>query len=144
MYPIKNAAVAKVFETYPPTMRRKLLALRKIILDTAATTSGVGEIEEVLKWGEPAYLTLKSKSGSTIRIAWKGSRPSQYAIYFHCQTNLVETFRTLFPNDFKFEGNRSIVFDEADDVPTDSLSICVVVALTYHSAKNVTRKLQND
>ena len=30
-------------------------------------------------------------------------------MYFNCQTNLVETFRTLCPNDFKFEGNRTLV-----------------------------------
>ncbi len=113
-------------------MRRKLMALRKIILETAASTEGVGEIEETLKWGEPAYVTAQSKSGSTVRIGWKKSAPSQYAMYFHCQTNLVETFRTLFPNEFRFEGNRAIVFTESDTVPRDALAFCVAAALTYH------------
>ena len=135
MKPIETATVAQAFAAYPPRMRRKLLALRQLIFDTAATTDGVGQIEETLKWGEPAYLTAKSKSGSTIRIAWKKSHPSQYAMYFHCQTNLIETFRTLFPNKFKFEGNRSIVFNENDDVPIEALSFCVAAALTYHRAK---------
>jgi hypothetical protein len=70
-----------------------------------------------------------------VRIDWKKSSPTQYAIYFHCQTNLVETFRTLFPTEFRFEGNRAIVFDEADVVPTDSLAYCVAAALTYHRSK---------
>jgi hypothetical protein len=131
MKPIANAAVARVFEAYPSGMRRKLLFLRQLILDTAARTDEVGEIEETLKWGEPAYLT-KSKSGSTVRIDWKKTHPSQYAMYFHCQTNLVETFRTLFPDDFKFEGNRSIVFQENDVVPVDALEFCIAAALTYH------------
>ena len=48
--------------------------------------------------------------------------PSQYAMYFHYQTNLVDTFRTLFPSDFRFEGNRAIVFEEGDAVPFDSLA----------------------
>ncbi|HUG22642.1 DUF1801 domain-containing protein [Piscinibacter sp.] len=132
MKPFKSAAVAAIFEGYPPGMRRKLLALRKLIFETAASTEGVGELEETLKWGEPAYLTSQTKSGSTLRIGWKKSTPSQYAMYFHCQTNLVETFRTLFPSELKFEGNRAIVFNEADRVPTDSLTFCIAAALTYH------------
>jgi hypothetical protein len=31
------------------------LALRELVLQVAATTEGVGELEESLKWGEPAY-----------------------------------------------------------------------------------------
>jgi hypothetical protein len=135
MKPFANADVAQAFAAYPPTVRRKLLALRALIFETAASVEGVGEIEETLKWGEPAYITSQSKSGSTIRIDWKKSNPSRYAMYFHCQTNLVETFRTLFPKEFKFDGNRAIVFDAAGGVPTDALSVCIAAALTYHRAK---------
>ena len=127
--------VARAFDAYPPNMRRKLMALRKLILQTAAATDGVGDIEETLKWGEPAYVTAQTHSGSTVRIGWKKSAPEQYAMYFHCQTRLIETFRTLFPNDFKFEGNRAIVFDEHDTVPVDALAYCVAAALTYHRNK---------
>ncbi len=130
--PFKNPEVKKVLNSYPPIMREKLLALRDLIYQTAATTSGVGPLEEALKWGEPAYLTSKSKSGSTIRIAWKNSRPSEYAMYFNCQTNLIETFRTLFPDEFRFEGNRSIIFHQEDAVPLDSLGFCIAATLTYH------------
>ncbi|MGC4062717.1 MAG: DUF1801 domain-containing protein [Aquabacterium sp.] len=135
MHPFENAAVAKVFENYPPVMRRKLMALRKLILDTAASTDGVGAIEETLKWGEPAYVTTQTKSGSAVRIDWKPSSPSQYAMYFHCKTTLVETFRHLFPHDFRFEGNRAIVFEASDAVPTDALAFCIAMSLTYHLAK---------
>ena len=137
MKPFEHAAVAQVFSAYPSGMRRRLLVLRSLIFETAAAIDGVGKLEETLKWGEPAYVTSQSKSGSTIRIDWKKSKPSQYAIYFHCQTNLVETFRTLFPGEFKFEGNRAIVFNESDIVPTDSLAFCIAAALTYHRSKNV-------
>lgn len=116
-------------------MRRKLLALRKLIFETAAATEGVGKLDETLKWGEPAYVTAESKSGSTIRIDWKKAQPSRYAMYFHCQTNLIETFRTLFPTEFEFEGNRAIVFDESGNVPIDALSFCIAAALTYHRNK---------
>jgi hypothetical protein len=130
--------VAAVFESYPPKIRRKLLGLRRLVLETAKS-KGVGEVEETLKWGEPAYLTPETKSGSTIRIAWKRSSPTQYAMYFHCQTNLVATFRELFPDSFRFEGNRAIVFHENDAVPTEQLSLCIAAALTYHLTKDALR-----
>ena len=139
MKPFANAAVAKAFEAYPPNMRRKLLALRELIFKTAEATDGVGELEESLKWGEPAYLTAQTGSGSTVRIAWKASKPGEYAIYFNCQTSLVETFKTLFPGEFKFEGNRAIVFKESEPIPKDALAFCFSTALTYHRAGRVNR-----
>jgi hypothetical protein len=130
--PFENGEVAATFEAYPPAMRRKLLALRELIFRTAAETPGVGELEETLKWGEPAYLTSRSGSGSTVRIDWKKKRPDEYALYFNCQTTLVDTFRTLFPRELRFEGNRAIVFHASDEVPNDALTVCLRAALTYH------------
>lgn len=132
MTPFANAAVAQAFEAYPAPMRRRLLALRELILRTAAATDGVGELEETLKWGEPAYLTSQTGSGSTLRIDWKKARPTEYAMYFNCQTTLVETFKTLFPDEFIYEGNRAIVFKASEPVPTDALAFCIAAALTYH------------
>ena len=141
MKPFPNSEVAAAFNAYPKEMRKKLLFLRQLIFDTASETEGVGELEETLKWGQPAYLTTKSKSGSTIRI--DGKNETQYAMYVHCQTNLIETFRTLFPKEFTYEGNRSIVFDENDSVPVENLSFCISLALTYHRSKsNPTRNLE--
>ena len=132
--------MAQAFEAYPPNMRPKLLALRELIFKVAVSTPGIGKLEETLRWGEPAYLTSQTKSGSTVRIGWKSSSPTRYAMYFHCQTNLIDTFRTLFPGEFKFEGNRAIVFNESDAVPTDSLAFCVAAALTYHRNKGKVRR----
>lgn len=111
------------------------MALRTLIIEVAAQTAGVGPLEESLKWGEPAFVTAASKNGSTIRIAWKKAKPNQYAMYFNCQTTLVDSFKTMFPTTFKFEGNRALVFDEREDVPVEALRICDEVALTFHSRK---------
>jgi hypothetical protein len=137
MRPFQNQVVKQVFESYPLPIRAKLLALRELIFDIAVSTTGVGNLEETLKWGEPAYSTTISKSGSPIRIAYKTSRPTQYAMYFICHTNLVETFKTMFPKDFKFEGNRAIVFEVSDRVPTTELTWCITAALTYHANKSI-------
>ena len=135
MKPFANADVAAKFDTYPPHVRPRLLTLRKLIFQTGARTHGAGDIEESLKWGEPAYST-RNKNGSAVRIDWKKKYPGRYAMYFNCQTNLVETFRTLFPNDFKFEGNRALVFSLSDEIPEDALSMCIAASLTYHLNKS--------
>lgn len=136
MRPFENVSVGQVFEAYPPNVRIKLLALRELIFETADSIQGVGKLEETLKWGEPAYVTTQSKSGSTIRIDWKKSNPSQYAMYFNCKTTLIDTFRTVFPSEFKFEGNRAIVFDESEVVSTKALAFCIATAFTYHGRNN--------
>lgn len=127
-----DVAVAKVFANYPPKLRKRLLAVRRMIFEVAKKTQGVGKLQETLKWGEPAYVTAETGSGSTIRINRHKKQDRQYAVYFHCQTTLVDSFRGLFPRTFKFEGNRCIVFEEGDRVPSAELKICIGMALTYH------------
>jgi uncharacterized protein DUF1801 len=126
-----NRAVAAIFARYPAEVRQKLLALRELIFDTASATEGVGELEETLRWGEPSYLTTQSGSGSMVRINAKGSQ-GDYAMYFHCQTDLVETFRSRYSDKFTFEKNRAIVFGNADVLPREELGHCIALALTYH------------
>jgi hypothetical protein len=128
-----NADVAATFARYPPAVRAKLLALRRLILATAERIDGVGAVVETLKWGEPAYRPSSTRMGSTVRIGWKPAKPAQYAMYFHCKTTLVETFRTLFPDAFRFEGNRAIVFDIDADLPGDAVRVCIEAALTYRA-----------
>ena len=77
---IQNAEVAEVFNKYPKHMRQKVMLLRQLVLDTASETEGISTLEETLKWGEPSYVT---KSGSTMRISWKESKPDQYALCFN-------------------------------------------------------------
>jgi len=130
-----NPDVKAAFDAYPPLLRTRLMALRQLIFDTASTIDGVGELEEALKWGQPSYLTSQSKSGSTIRIDRVKSNPNQYAMYFHCQTNLVSAFRDLYPKQLEYVGNRSILFDANDQLPEHALRHCVSLALTYHLKK---------
>ncbi len=134
---IKNPDVAAVFKSYPQKIRAKLMFLRKLILETADAIEEVGEIEETLKWGEPSYLTSKTKSGSTIRINKKKDQVNKYAIYFKCTANLVPAFKEKFPQEFDFEGDRSIVFNLEDEIPAMELKKCIALALTYHRNKKL-------
>jgi Domain of unknown function (DU1801) len=137
---IENAAVAAVFDAYPPAVKKRLLRLRDLIFETAAATEGVGALEETLKWGRPSYLTPETKSGSTIRIDRHKSGDGRTAMFFHCQTRLVDTFRDMFRDDLAFEGNRAIVFDAGDELPEAPLRHCIAMALTYHLNKKKKRR----
>lgn len=140
MTPFRSAAVARVFDGYPPAIRQQLLALRELIFRTAAATPGVGEIEETLKWSEPAYLTTITGSGSTVRIHRHKKAATEYAMYFNCQTTLVDTFRSMFADQLRFDGNRAVVFSESDDVPEAVVAFCLAAALTYHLQRRRRRK----
>jgi hypothetical protein len=131
-----DPAVAAVFDAYPARTQAKLLALRKLILETAAKTPGVGPLTETLKWGQPSYLTAETRSGSTIRIdrvkPGTGDDRERYAVYVHCQTTLVSTFRQLYRDELSFGGNRSILLETDRPLPKAALRHCIALALTYH------------
>ena len=136
---IVDPKVEAAFDVFPPEVRKTLMRLRKLIFDVAYETEGVGKLEETLKWGQPSYLTKKSKSGSTIRIGREKKTEGDYAIYFKCQTSLVATFKELYKNKFRYEGNRAILFSVSDKIPVRELSHCIAMALTYHINKKKQR-----
>jgi hypothetical protein len=129
----EDPTVKAAFDAHPRGVRARLMTLRQLILDTAASTEGVGRLQETLKWGQPSYLTPETKSGTTVRIdALKDG--GSVAIYVHCRTGLVEGFRSRYP-ELRYEGNRAIVFRATDDIPPDAVRHCVAMALTYHRDK---------
>ena len=116
--------VAAVIGQYPT----RLLQVRDLIFDLANKLD-VGPLTETLKWGEPAYLTEKTKAGSTVRLALKDGQP---AVFFVCNSGLVEGFRADFP-ELSYLGRRGILLDErADD---GLLELCISRALTFHRNK---------
>src|ERR1700730_11099066 len=117
--------VKALFDAYPNTLRPDLLALRELIFDTASKIEGVGPLSETLKWRQPAYLPVAPKTGSTIRIDVLREPGLRYAMFFHCQTTLVTSFRELYPDIFVFKGNRSVVFSHGDSLPHDALKNCI-------------------
>ncbi len=111
----KDAGVEAVFSAYPLPVQRKLLALRSMIFDVAKKTSGVGQLEEALRWGQPSYLTSET-------------------------SGLIDDFKELYRDEMDFVGNRSIVFGIADRLPEDALRHCISLALTYHFKKRAHQK----
>lgn len=128
-----NSEIQAKFDSYPRKARDQLLNVRRLILSTAKD-NGLGAVEETLKWGEASYLV---KGGSTIRINWKPKDPDVIKVYFHCQTVLVETFKEIYREDFKYEGKRAIVIPLNAKVEKGPLGHCIRLALEYHSIKHL-------
>ena len=143
---IQDDGVRAKFNSYPPTIRQKMLALRTLIRDVAAahslggsSPSATGEasslletLKETLKWGEPSY---RVKGGSPIRIDWKEKAADRYAMYVPCQTTLVETFRELYADTFIYEGTRALIFPVDKDLDEEALKHCIAIAHRYHGKK---------
>lgn len=112
-----------------------LRALRQMILETAQETPGVGPIHEDLRWGQACFLTQATGSGSTIRIDGNRNDRKKFAIFFHCQTGLVDQFREIYGNELTFVGDRAIELCTDDPLPEKALKHCIALALTHHLRK---------
>jgi hypothetical protein len=121
---------------YPEAAQKKFHEIRHAIYTIAQSKPKIGPITETLKWGEPAYLTEFSKSGSTIQIDWKQNEPDLIGIYLNSQTSMVETMRLNHPGAFSYRGNRCIQSRLDVQLPMPALKFCLYMALTYHSSKN--------
>jgi Domain of unknown function (DU1801) len=119
---------------YTGAALQQLRPLRRLVLETAVATRGVGAIEEGLKWGEPSYAPLKKGVGSSVRIAPR--RDGKVSMNFICHTGLIAKFRELYPDSLDFEGNRTIIINPASPLPEQELRHCVALALTYHLEKS--------
>ena len=122
MIPFSDTHVEFVFDTYPDEVRSQMLAIRDLVFTTAQSLGLEKVLVESLKWGEPSY---SCPSGSALRMDWKKKEPEHYRVFFSCQTVLIETFRTLYPNAFQFEGNRAILIPVKSDPDLVKLAYCI-------------------
>lgn len=85
--------------------------------------------------GQPSYLTPQTRSGSTLRIApTKHGSSSEYAMYFICNTELVERFRMMFGDALSYSNDRALLFRTGAEIPENEVRLCVTMALIYHLA----------
>ena len=131
--PFARPDVRAAFDAFDTPARDGLLQIRALIFETAAADPAVGQLEETLKWGQPAYLTPETRSGSTIRLGVP--KEGGFALYAHCQTTIISDFQGIFPDAFRYEGNRAVHFQADTALALDSLRLLVASALTYHLQK---------
>jgi hypothetical protein len=104
-----------------------------MIFDVATRLPEVGRITETLRWGEPAYLTAETRSGSTLRLG--APRSGGFALYCNCQTSLIADFRDLAGARARISGNRAVLFAGVDDIDPALTAILITRALTWHLRK---------
>ena len=123
--------VTSAFGALPAPIGKRLLEVRDLIFAIAAADDHVGRLTETLKWGEPAYLTDETGSGSTIRLG-RLKDSDHAAILFNCKTTLVDAFRERFPDAFEYRQTRALLLPVSGALAKQPLSVCLSLALTYH------------
>lgn len=129
-----QANIETAYKRFTPETHADLLKVRELVLKVAAANETIEEVSETLKWGEPSYLTEKTKSGSTLRLGQTkaGSKP---ALYVNCQTTLVDEIRELYPDTFTYEGTRGVVLKSPPEDVAQELEHTIALVLTYHARK---------
>ncbi len=130
MYEFQSQDVETTFMAFPDPARTGLLQLRHLIFDVAADLPQIGRLEECLKWGQPSYLTPEKKSATTLRLGL--AKSGDFAVFAHCQSQVIPAFRALHEGDFRFDGNRAVLFASENEIRPELLSGLIRHALTYH------------
>ena len=129
-----STSLTTAIAPWPNTAQTQFHAIRAIVQD-AARTADIGALSETLKWGQPAWLPQKSGIGSTLRIAWSDKHPNDIGLFVNCNSNLCEQMRTIYPRDFRYEGNRALYIALNAPLPEQAIHHCAHLTLTYHRAK---------
>ncbi len=116
------------YPTYSEAMIAKLTELQQLIW-TVANEQG-NAVSESSKWGQ---LSIASSKGTPIRIAKFSD--DEIGLFVHCQTTLIETWKTLFPDRLSFSGNRAVVLSVETPLPAPELKVCIDMALNYRTQK---------
>ena len=113
--------VTRVIEGYAPDTRKGVLTLRDLILDLADEP-----LTEALRWGQPSYI---ARRGTPLRLG--PHREASFAIFAHCQSNVINTYASQFPGWDRIDGNRAVLFDHVDQIEPERLATLIRHALTY-------------
>ena len=121
--------VLQAFGGYPREAQAILLAVRELIFAATKSDPKIGQLQETLRWRELSFLTEKPNTGSIIRLAL--TKSGEPAVFFHCGTSLIETFRAQYSHIFDFENNRVLILRLPVEETVVELSHCIKQALRY-------------
>lgn len=129
--------IADAFAAYDDGTRDQLLACRDLVFHVAAASNDIGPVTETLKWGQPSYLTEATKAGTTLRLALAagGEGSERPALFVHCATDLIEQFKTFYPDTFDYQGKRALILKGEVEPVAEELRHCIALALTYKLRK---------
>ncbi len=125
------ADILTVYAEAPPLVAARLARMRALI-HAAADATGTQPLTETLKWGQPAFLPAK-KAGTTLRLGW--TAPGTCTLFVHCQTDLVDRYRSRFPGAFSYERARAVHLPASAPFDEAAFQQIAAMALTYHRDK---------
>jgi hypothetical protein len=132
-HPFADSRIEAAFDLSDHQARSGLLKLRDLILDTAQDLPEAGRIEEVLRWGQPSYITPETRTGSTLRLGVP--KQGRFALFVHCQSRLIPEFLEAFPAWDRIEGTRAVLFEHPDEVEPMRHGWLIARALIYKIRK---------
>ncbi len=128
---------APVFARASERQRVSMTALRELVQNVAAEVEA-GPLTETLKWGQPSWLTEATGAGTTLRMGTVDA--DRVALFVHCQTDLVDRYRTQFPEVFEYDGTRAVIVPPDTDWPEVPLRAVIGQALTYKRDRKRARR----
>lgn len=120
--------VADAFARLPAPER--LFTMRDLIFAAAQATQTL-PLTETLTWGQPSYLPAK-KAGTTLRLGLTDSKPT---LFVPCSTDLLDRYRSAFPSEFTYSGDRAVHIAAQRPFPSAAFQQIAAMALTYHRDK---------
>lgn len=124
----------QTLNAWPPEARDQFNQLRSLILN-AAQDADVGEVEESLKWRQPAWRPKRPRQGSTLRLNWDEKLPQTIALFVDCKTTLSAEMFAAYPYDFEYESNRAMRLRLGAPLPEQAIRHLVKRTFTYHRKK---------
>lgn len=116
------------YPNYSALEKQKLTELQNLIHEIAEE-SDIPLVESA-KWGQLSFAT---PNGTPIRI--DRFSDTQVALFVHCQTHLIDDWKSMFAETLNFSKNRAILFQLDASLPEEPLKICIDQAFHYHLKK---------
>ena len=118
---------------WSPASQQALWTCRTLFHDMAEQ-SGVGPLDETLKWQQPSWRPVKPRTGSTLRMGWTAGAPEVLSLFVDCKTDLAARMQQIYPDLPGNDGRREISLDLTRDLPTDPIAHLAQMTFTYHLA----------
>ena len=120
--------LAHKFQSWPANAAQYASEIRALFIQTAQNFD-VRDLEESLKWGEPAW--RPKKGGTTLRASWSPKTPTELGLFVDCKSDLCARMQSDFPNDFRFVAPRAMYLPLAQPVPTPAVTHLARIAFRY-------------
>ena len=119
---------------WPDAAKARLWECRALF-HQIADQADVGRLDETLKWGQPSWRPVKTRTGSTLRAGWHIDHPDVLSLFVDCKTDLAVRMRDNYPQLPMNDGRRQIGLRLDAPLPRQAILHLAEMTFTYHRAK---------